>query len=403
MVELVGSKVQLRQAGGEWTGRCPFHQERTPSFTVDAERKLFYCFGCQAKGNLFNFVEQTEDVGFRDAAEALARRYGVELKEEDDDPRAGQRRIQKQRLLALLEKSASYYSKFLWTSQEASRAREYLKERGLRGEVLRRFRVGYASSAWDRLLLGAQRQGFSASDLLAAGLAQQSGQLHDRFRARIMFPLVDARGRTRGFGARALQEDQKPKYLNSSESELFHKSRQLFGIDLARADAARLGRIVVVEGYTDVLALHQAGITESVAIMGTALTADQMAELSRAAPLVVLALDADRAGREAMLRAAHMAHGRGTELRAVEIPEGSDPAALLVSEGREAFTERLQDASVMAKYQLRRLLADADLSTSIGRDKVLDEARGFIATAPSLKQELAQEVAEQLGISPTYV
>jgi len=406
MVGLVSAKTDLRRVGSRWTGLCPFHDERTPSFSVNAEEKLFYCFGCQAKGDAFGFVEQSEGLDFREAVETLADRYGIELQLENDDPQAEDRRRRKDRLMKLLERTADYYAKFLWESQEAAKARAYLAERGLEEAVLREFRVGYSPSAWDRVLVGAQRDGFTPAELVAAGLAQrgrESGGLYDRFRGRIMFPLANARGRVLGFGARAMAEGRGPKYLNTSENELYHKGKQLFGIDLARAHAAKSARIVVVEGYTDVLALHQAGIRESVAIMGTALTAEQMAELARAAPLVVLALDADRSGQEAMLRAAQ--HG-GVELQAVEMPEGSDPADLLASEGAEAFGTRLQGAMPMIQFQIRRVLADADLGTPTGRDKALEEARGLIAATPertAMRDELVREIADRLDVPADYV
>jgi DNA primase len=408
MVDLVGAKTDLRRVGSRWTGLCPFHDERTPSFSVNAEEKLFYCFGCQAKGDAFGFVEQAEGLDFREAVEQLADRYGVQLELENDDPQAEERRRRKERLMKLLDRTASFYATFFWDSQEAAKAREYLSGRGLGEEVLREFRVGYAPSAWDRVIVGAQRDGFGPPDLVAAGLAQRGreGGLYDRFRGRIMFPLADARGRVLGFGARAMGEGRGPKYLNTSENELYHKGRQLFGIDLARAPAAKSGRILVVEGYTDVLALHQAGIRESVAIMGTALTAEQMAELGRAAPLVVLALDADRSGQEAMLRAARVAQDRGVELRAVEMPEGSDPADILASGGAEGFAKRLEGALAMIQFQVRRVLADADLGTPTGRDRALEEARGLIAATPertAMRDELVREVADRLDVPAEYV
>jgi DNA primase len=405
MVDLVGSKTDLRRVGSRWTGLCPFHDERTPSFSVNAEEKLFYCFGCQAKGDAFGFVEQSEGLDFREAVELLGDRYGVELQLENDDPQAEDRRRRKERLMKLLDRTAGFYATYLWESQEAAKAREYLAGRGLGEEVLREFRVGYAPSAWDRVIVGAQRDGFGPPELVAAGLAQRGreGGLYDRFRGRIMFPLANARGRVLGFGARAMAEGRGPKYLNTSENEIYHKGRQLFGIDLARAHAARNGRIVVVEGYTDVLALHQAGFRESVAIMGTALTAEQMAELGRAAPLVVLALDADRSGQEAMLRAAQ--HG-GVELRAVEMPEGSDPADLLAAGGADAFTTLLEGALAMIQFQIRRVLADADLGTPTGRDKALEEARSLIAATPertAMRDELVREIADRLDVPAEYV
>ena len=398
MVELVGTKTDLRRVGTRWTGLCPFHDERTPSFSVNSEEKLFYCFGCQAKGDAFGFVEQSEGLDFRESLEFLADRYGVELQLENDDPQAELRRKHKQRLHALLDRTATYYAKFLWDSKEAEPARAYLAERGLGEEVLRDFRVGYSPSAGNRLTAGAQRDGFTMQELVSAGLAQR-GQ--DRFRGRIMFPLANSRGRVLGFGARAMAGSDGPKYLNTSENEIYHKGRQLFGIDQARAHAAKSGRIVVVEGYTDVLALHQAGIRESVAIMGTALTAEQMAELGRAAPLVVLALDADQSGQEARVRAAQ--HGN-VDLRAVEMPAGSDPADLLAGGGGEELTQLLNGSIAMIQFQVRRLLADADLDTPVGRDRALEEARGLIdAAQPAMRQQLIREVADRLDVPVSSV
>jgi len=398
MVDLVGTKTDLRRVGSRWTGLCPFHDERTPSFSVNAEEKLFYCFGCQAKGDSIGFVEQAEGLDFPEAVELLSDRYGIQMERENEDPQAEQRRQRKQRLLALLDRTAAYYAKFLWDSQEAAPAREYLEGRGLGEDVLREFRVGYSPSAGNRLMAGAQRDGFGMQELAAAGLAQRG---RDSFQGRIMFPLADARGKVLGFGARALGGADGRKYINTSENEIYRKGRQLFGIDHARGPAAKAGRIVVVEGYTDVLALHQAGIRESVAIMGTALTAEQMAELGRLAPVVVLALDADTSGQQAMVRAAQ--HG-GVDLRAVELPVGSDPADLLASEGTEAFARRIDGAIAMIQFQVRRLLADADLNTPAGRDSALEKVRGLIDQAqPAMRQELIREVADRLDVPANSV
>jgi DNA primase len=409
MVDLVGTKTDLRRVGSRWTGLCPFHDERTPSFSVNAEEKLFYCFGCQAKGDAFGFVEQTEGLDFRESVEMLAERYGVQLELENEDPQAEDRRRRKERLYKLLDRTASFYATFLWESQEAKPAREYLESRGLGEEVLREFRVGYAPSAWDRVLVGAQRDGFSPEELREAGLAQRSrerGGLYDRFRGRIMFPLRDRRGKVVGFGARAMKEGQGAKYLNTSDSEIYKKGTQLFGIDVARAPAARGGRIVVVEGYTDVLALHQAGIRESVAIMGTALTNEQVNELTLAAPVIVLALDADRSGQEAMLRAAERAKDRKVELLAVQMPSGTDPADILAAGGAEAFATLLEDALAIVQFQVRRVLADADLGTPTGRDTALKEAGDLIAATSegtAMRDELVREAADRLDVPSEYV
>jgi DNA primase len=408
MAELVGTKTDLRRVGSRWTGLCPFHDERTPSLSVDPERGLYHCFGCGVGGDAIRFVQETEALDFPEAVEALADRYGVRLEREEDDPAAEQRRRRRERLHALLERAARYYAAYLWDSREAERAREYLADRGFSESVIREFRVGYAPSAWDRMIVGAQRSGFTPEELVAAGLAQRGrgGALYDRFRARIMFPLANARGRVLGFGARAMAEGRGPKYLNTSENELYHKGRQLFGIDLARREAAKSGRIVVVEGYTDVLALHQAGIRESVAIMGTALTQEQLAEVARSAPRVVLALDADRSGQEAMLRAARAAEDRRVDLRVAELSEGKDPADAITHGGLRSFEEKLERAMGIVEFQVRRVLADADLDTPSGRDQALEEARKLIAVVPgqsATRDALIREVADRLDMPVEYV
>jgi DNA primase len=413
MVELVGQKTDLRRVGTRWTGLCPFHDERTPSFSVNPEEKLYYCFGCSEGGDAFKFVQQTEALDFQEAVELLAERFNVRVEREADDPRAEERRRRRERLHALLERASRFYAAYLRESAEAAPAREYLSSRGLSDEVLAEFRVGYSPSAWDRMIMGARQSGFSEEELVAAGLAQRgrSGGLYDRFRGRIMFPLADSRGKVLGFGARQMGEGRGPKYLNTSENDLYYKGRQLFGIDVARKEAMRTARFVVVEGYTDVLALHQAGIREAVAIMGTALTQEQLAELAKVGDgnrrgLVYLALDADRAGQDAMLRASRLAEDRGIDLRVVEMPEGTDPAELVTREGPEVFAERISRAVPMIEFQVRRVLADADLDTPAGRDKALGEARELISAVPertATRDALVREAADRLDVPVDYV
>src|SRR4051794_16287652 len=408
MVELVGARSDLRRVGTRWTGLCPFHDERTPSFSVDAERGFYHCFGCGESGDAVSFVQAIEGLDFKEAVESLADRYGVELKLEQEDPRAEEQRKKRERLLKLIERTTAYYERVLWESPEAGHAREYLAGRGLGEEVLKTYRVGYSPSAWDKVLMAAQRDGFSREELVASGLAQRNrnGNVYDRFRARIMFPLADARGRVLGFGARTLSDGRGPKYVNTSENAIYHKGRQLFGIHQARAAAASAGRIVAVEGYTDVLALHQAGVKEAVAIMGTALTQEQLQELRRAAPTAYFALDADRAGQEAMLRAGHMARDRDLELLVVQLPEGRDPAELVADQGPDAFRGLLDGALTVAEFEVRRVLGAANLGTPRGRDRALDAVRPIVATVPArtaTRDELVRLVADRLNVDPSYV
>ena len=356
-VELVSARTELRRAGpSSYQGLCPFHDERTPSFGIDPAKKVYYCFGCGESGDLFSFVQETEGVDFKGALELLAERYGVELQREQEDPRAEQQRKRRERLLELLKRTTAYYERYLWESSEAKPARDYLAGRGLEEAILREFRVGYAPSAWDRVLLASRRGGFSEAELYATGLAQrskQNGQAYDRFRSRIMFPLTDVRGRVLGFGARAMGTEQKPKYLNTSDNDVYHKGLHLYGADLARSHATRAGSAILCEGYTDVIALHQAGLRNAVGSMGTALTGDQVGELARMAQTVLLALDSDTAGQEAMLRASGLAAKRKLELRVVSMPAGADPADLIQRDGKAAMNAAVSESVPFVRFPCR--------------------------------------------------
>jgi DNA primase len=419
-VQLVSARTDLRRAGqNSYEGLCPFHEERTPSFGIDPVQKVYYCFGCQAGGDVFTFVQETESVDFVGALELLADRCGIELEREREDPGEAQRRQQRERLLELLARTSGYYERCLWESDEADRARAYLLSRGLGEEILREFHVGYAPSTWNRVLTGSLRGGFTEAELYATGLAQRSqqgGRPYDRFRARIMFPLADTRGRVLGFGARVLdgapeveapQEDQasesaerRPKYLNTTDNTIYHKGLHLYGANLARPHAARAGQTILCEGYTDVIALHQAGIRNAVGLMGTALTAEQVSELARMASTVLLALDADSAGQEAMLRAAHLAVRRKLELRVVPLPAGTDPAELVQGEGAGAIERAVQASIPFVRFRVDRVLDGGDYGSPEGRDRMLDELRPVFATLPpsALRMELTRMVSERLQL-----
>jgi DNA primase len=414
IVEVISAYTDLRRSGTRFTGLCPFHDERTPSFSVDATAKLYHCFGCGTGGDVIKFVEEKEGLGFPDAVEALADRYGVELEREREDPRAEEARKRRARLGEVLERTAAFYASFLWDSPQAAKAREYLAGRGLGEEVLREFGVGVAPGTWDTVLVRGQQAGYSVAELEAAGLVQKSqkGRGHyDRFRSRIVFPVRDARGRVQGFGARALRPDQRPKYVNSPEGELYRKRSTLYGIDRARAAVTKSGRAVVVEGYTDVIACHQAGLADSVAVMGTAITPEQVRILSAYTDEVVLALDADRSGREAMLRAQTVARGKRVRLRVARLPEGEDPADLLAGKEGERraaaarFREAIEAAEELPAFHVRMLLGDADTSSPAGRDRALDEVVPVIVGMPDsiTREELMREVANRLAADPGLV
>ena len=403
MAELVGAKTELKRSGQQLMGICPFHDERSPSFSVDPVQKVFHCFGCSEGGDLFKFVQLTEGLNFREAVESLSDRYGVPMELTEEDPQAAQRREKRDRLLELLERTAAFYVRNLWESPEAEESREYLKARGLDEALLREFRVGYAPSAWDKVLVASRQKGYSEEELWDAGLTakNQKGNVYDRFRRRITFPLCDSRGRVLGFGARAVGADQQPKYLNSSENAVFHKGRQVYAADLARAAAAKGGEVILCEGYTDVIAMHQAGLRNTVGLMGTALTEDQVSELARMAPVVALALDADSAGQEAMIRAAKVAEGRKLELRVVPLPAGNDPADIVQQEGPEAITELVAGSVPFVRFRVDRALLLADLEAAEGKDRAVSELAPIITPLPAsaMRDELTELAAAALGVS----
>jgi DNA primase len=406
MVALVSARTELRRAGANsYFGLCPFHDERTPSFHVSPDERLYHCFGCQASGDPFSFVMETEGVDFSGALEALAERFGVQLEAEAENPQAAARRQRRERLQSLLGRAAVYYMRCLWESREAEGARQYLLGRGLSEHTLKAFRIGYSPSAWDRLLGASRSAGFSEEELLTVGLVQRSkdqpGRVYDRFRERIMFPASDARGHVLGFGARAMRDNQLPKYLNTADGELYHKREVLYGIDLARATAARAGRMIIVEGYTDVLALHQAGFGNTVGVMGTSFTDEQLTALARVVGAIELCLDADRAGQDAMLRAARLAAGRKIELRVVPLPTGTDPAELVEREGADALRALVESSVPFVVFQVERVLERADTASAEGRDRALDELRPIVARLPAsvLREDLLRRIAGRLELS----
>src|SRR4051794_25166210 len=406
-VGLVSERTDLRRMGSQFVGLCPFHDERSPSFSVDPVKKVFYCFGCQERGDVFDFVEKTQGLDFRGSLEFLADRTHIELERVAEDPETERRETERRKLLSLLSRAAQFYTAYLWGADESAGARSYLEERGLERQVLDQFQVGYAPAAGDKLIQQAAKAGFSAADLVKAGLARRrGGRVEDGFRGRIIFPLTNKRGQVLGFAGRALRPDDKPKYLNTSENRTvgFTKGELLYGMYEARAPAMKTARFVVVEGYTDVLALHQAGVPECVAIMGTSLTDQQLEELTRVQGTVFLALDADNAGKNATSRASRMAAERSTDLRVVAMPSGRDPAEIVTQDGSDAFRALLDSALNVWTFQLRRHFEQADLTSAEGRDRAFAPAMELIRDAPMfVREDLIRDAANGLGTDPSVI
>lgn len=364
IVELISPHVRLRKAGRRLSGLCPFHQEKTPSFTVDPEKGLWHCFGCKAGGDIFRFVEMTEKVDFQEAVELLARRLGLQPR----TPAAASQSRAKERLLALHERAARFFNSALKGRAGAS-ALDYLKKRGVSNDSIETFVLGYAPDAWDALLIAMDKHGFAAKELGRAGLAIQrddggqarrsssEGGFYDRFRNRVIFPIRDATGRVIAFGGRALADDQQPKYLNSPETTLFQKGQTLWAFDLARRAMGEKGRAIVVEGYMDAIACHEAGLTEAVATMGTALTTHHVDLLRRRADQLVLAFDSDSAGLAAATRSSELFRQAELDVRVVTLPDGMDPDNVIRQKGADAFRGLADSAVPMLEWELGRALS----------------------------------------------
>jgi DNA primase catalytic core len=351
IVDLVEARTRLRKVGGRYTGLCPFHEEKTPSFSVSPDRGTYHCFGCGVGGDAISFVRETEGLDFVGAVEFLADRFRVPLDYEEARPGEDARRKQQDRLRDVLEAAAVYYERRLWEGEDGAVAREYLESRSLGEQICREFRLGL-SPAGSTLVRKAGEKGYSREELAAAGLLSPRGS--DYFQRRLMFPLTDPRGRVIGFQARKLFEDDplRGKYVNSPESELFRKSNVLYGLHLARPAISKQDRAVVVEGNTDVIALRAAGLEPVVASMGTALTERQLAELSKLTSRVYLCFDADAAGEDATLRGMELAVKAGLEVRVVSLPKGTDPA-----DDPAGFEGRLHEAESYGVHRVRLELA----------------------------------------------
>jgi DNA primase len=408
LVELAGGYTELRRAGSDrMVGLCPLHDERTPSFAVSPSKQLFHCFGCDAGGDSLTLVQLKERLDFPAALEFLARRAGIELQREDEDPRAQAQRRRRARALEPLDRAAAFYAQHLRCprSPEATRAADYLAARGIAETVRAAFAVGFAPADTRALLRAAQAAGFTTQELRDVGLITRprgGGPLQDRFRRRLMFPVCDARGHVLGFGARKLGDVRGPKYVNSPAGALFSKGALLYGAHRARAAAAKSGQVVVVEGYIDALAMHQAGIVNTVALMGTAMSEHQAAMLKRLAPTVVLMLDADTGGADALLRVGALARSAGLVVLVASLPAGSDPASLAERHGAAVLRELVEGAHAFARTLVAHHLERAELSSAEEKDRVVDELRGVFADIPAsaVCEELVALVAERLELEP---
>ena len=406
IVELIGSRVPLKKQGKEFKACCPFHGEKTPSFTVVPEKQFYHCFGCGAHGTALGFLMEHDHLSFVEAVEDLAARVGLEVPREE--LQAAKSAAPSDGLFAALQRASEQYRTQL---QSSERAVDYFKSRGLTGETAERFALGYAPDAWDFLLRELGTSDAARTQLHQVGIVIERERrpgmnappgYYDRFRDRVMFPIRDARGRTIGFGGRVLDKGE-PKYLNSPETELFHKGRELYGLYEARQSSRTLSRLLVVEGYMDVVRLHQAGITYAVATLGTATTPDHLSRVFRICNELVFCFDGDRAGRAAAWRALENSLSQtrdGRQIRFLFLPDGHDPDSLVGEEGREAFEARLQQALPLSTYFLNHLSSQVDIQTVDGRAQLAELARPLLERIPEgvYRELLADEVAKLVRI-----
>jgi len=386
IVELIDSRVKLKKAGKNYSACCPFHREKTPSFTVSREKQFYYCFGCGASGNAVSFVMEYDHKGFLDALQDLAGRAGLEVPD-TRDPDAPPRESH-QGLYDTLEAAAKYFEQQLRTHRDKGKAVSYFKKRGLTGAIAKHYRLGYAPAGWDNLV-GALGTGDEAhKNLLTTGLAirrEDSRRAYDAMRDRVIFPIRDFRGRVIAFGGRVLT-DEKPKYLNSPESPVFHKGQELYGLYEARQAPGRLERVVVVEGYMDVVALAQYGITHAVATLGTATSTTHVERLFRLVPEIVFCFDGDAAGLKAAWRALESAlpalqDGKGASF--LFLPAGEDPDSLVRKEGKDRFIDRLiNESEPLADFLFRHLGEGLKLESLEGRSRLAMLAKPLVATLP---------------------
>ncbi len=402
IVDLIGSRIQLRKTGKNYQSRCPFHDEKTPSFTISPDKQFYHCFGCGVHGSAIGFLMEYDHLPFHEAIAELAQRVGLEVPSSGETVPSAPDHAP---LLRVLEQAALLYRQQLRDHPDAARAIGYLKERGLTGEIAARFEIGFAPLVGNLIL---SRLGVTAENcerLLACGLiAEQDGRRYDRFRDRILFPIRDRRGRVIGFGGRLLG-DGKPKYLNSPETPVFHKGRELYGLYEAQQANRKLTSLLVVEGYLDVIALAQFGISNVVATLGTATTTEHLQLLLRTVPELVFCFDGDRAGRVAAWKALETALPLVTghqSLRFLFLPDGDDPDTLVRREGAEGFAAQVKQASTLSGFLFDHLSEQTETTSLDGRARLSNLAKPLIERVPPgiYRDLLNQRLAELTGLPP---
>ena len=400
IVDLVSESVRLTKKGRNYWGLCPFHSEKTPSFSVSADKQIYKCFGCGKGGGAINFVMELDNLPFRDAVAVLAKRAGLEVPDSGYSAGAKERR---EKLLAINKQAARTFHQWLY-APEGAEGLAYLQRRGLSRRTLTSFGLGFAPNRWDALIQALGQQGYDKRDLLDAGLAvsNQDGRIYDRFRNRVMFPIIDIRGEVIGFGGRVM-DDSTPKYLNSPDTPVYNKSRNVFALNIAKKSKA--GRVILTEGYMDTISLHQAGFDSAVASLGTSLTPEHAQLLSRYFPEAIIAYDGDGAGVSAAQRAIPLLERAGMKVRVLRVTGAKDPDEFIKQFGRDAFLRLLDQSENQVDYRLEQIRKKYDLSDDSQKVGFLQEAAQLLSSLPSaVEREIyGRHAAETAGVSPEAV
>jgi len=407
IVDLISTYVSLSKAGQNFKGLCPFHAEKSPSFSVNPGNQYFHCFGCQAGGDAFTFLMKQENMDFMEALRELSQRAGIALPERRQSISRSESGLSRERYFYLYQLAASWYHRNLQELSDAQAARSYLDQRGLSRQSWTTFQLGYAPEGWNGLSNWMERQSVTDDELIRAGLVvrkerdgAQGFSTYDRFRNRVLFPIADTRGQILAFGGRVMQDEASPKYLNSPETDLFFKGRSLYALDKARQSATAAGRFYLVEGYFDVIALYEHGITNVVAPLGTALTSDHVQILRRFVPSVTLVFDGDAAGVNAALRTLDLFLNSGVDVRVLLLPTGDDPDTYIRTNGVDAFLELEERAPTLLNFVVTSVLDKAQKDSIQDRVKHADEVLAILQKTknPLEKDEYLKVVSERLGI-----
>lgn len=393
IVDVISRRISLKRAGSNYKGVCPFHNEKTPSFVVSEAKQIFTCFGCGASGDAIEFVKRYNNLEFNDAIRQLASEYGIEMEENRGYGEDLEIYYNINRDAALF-----FYKAF---TEKANKGYSYMKRRGIRPEILKKFGIGYADESWNSLYEHLTKKGYPVDKLIEVGLVSESkGRYYDKFRNRVIFPIINTAGKVIGFGGRAIDSNDNPKYLNSPESKVFRKKNNLYGLNLSRASVGKEGFIILVEGYMDTISLYQGGITNVVASLGTALTENQSHLIKRYTKDVVLSYDSDSAGVAAALRGMEILHNDGLKVRIIKISGGKDPDELIRNEGRDAFRKLVENALSFGDYKLNYIKSKYNLNDDDSRIECIKEIADSLSKLGAIEQDIyIKKVSKELSVS----